>query len=41
MLYTVVAGDSLASIADRYLLSRDAILAANPGLPRPIVAGPR
>jgi hypothetical protein len=38
-LYVVQPGDSLAEIADRYLLTSDAILAANPGLPRPIQAG--
>lgn len=38
-LYVVEAGDSIAEIAARYLLTRDAILEANPGLPRPIVEG--
>jgi hypothetical protein len=38
-LYVVQAGDSIAEIAARYLLTRDAILEANPGLPRPIVEG--
>jgi LysM repeat protein len=38
-LYVVQPGDSLAEIAARYLLTRDAILEANPGLPRPIQAG--
>jgi hypothetical protein len=38
-LYVVVAGDSLAEIAARYGLTRDQILAINPGMPRPIVAG--
>ena len=38
-LYVVVRGDSIAEIADRYLLTSDAILAANPGLPRPIQPG--
>jgi nucleoid-associated protein YgaU len=38
-LYVVEAGDSIAEIADRYLLTRDAILAANPALPRPIEPG--
>jgi nucleoid-associated protein YgaU len=38
-LYVVVAGDSLADIAARYGLTRDRILAINPGLARPIVAG--
>ena len=39
VLYAVVAGDSIPEIADRYLLTRDAILAANPGMPRPIQPG--
>lgn len=39
VLYAVQAGDSLAEIANRYLLTRDAILAANPGLSRPIQPG--
>jgi nucleoid-associated protein YgaU len=38
-LYVVRAGDSVAEIAARFGLTRDAILAANPGLPRPIVEG--
>ena len=38
-LYVVQAGDSVAEIADRYLLTREAILAANPELPRPIQPG--
>jgi len=38
-LYVVEAGDSIAEIAARYLLTRDAILEANPGLPRPIQPG--
>lgn len=38
-LYVVQPGDSIAEIADRYILPREAILDANPGLPRPIVAG--
>jgi hypothetical protein len=38
-LYVVQADDSIAEIAARYLLTRDAILEANPGLPRPIVEG--
>jgi LysM repeat protein len=38
-LYVVEAGDSIAEIAARYLLTRDAILEANPGLPRPILEG--
>ena len=39
MVYVVQAGDSLAEIANRYLLTPEAILDANPGLPRPLVAG--
>ncbi len=35
-LYVVQPGDSLAEIAARYLLTREQILHANPGLPRPI-----
>ncbi|HEY8239703.1 MAG TPA: LysM domain-containing protein [Candidatus Limnocylindrales bacterium] len=35
-LYVVRAGDSLAGIANRYALTRDAILEINPGLPRPL-----
>ena len=35
-LYVVQPGDSIAEIAARYLMTRDAILTANPGLPRPI-----
>ena len=35
-LYVVQPGDSIAEIADRYLLTREQILDANPGLPRPI-----
>ncbi len=35
-LYVVEPGDSIAEIADRYLLTRRQILDANPGLPRPI-----
>lgn len=38
-LYVVQPGDSVGAIAARYLLTREAILAANPGLPRPIVEG--
>ena len=38
-LYVVQPNDSLAGIAARYLLTREAILEANPGLPRPIQAG--
>ena len=38
-LYVVAAGDSIAEIAARFELTGEAILAANPGIPRPIVAG--
>jgi LysM repeat protein len=38
-LYVVAPGESLAAIADRYLVTRDAILAANPGLERPVQPG--
>jgi hypothetical protein len=38
-LFVVVAGDSLAEIAATYGITRDEILAINPGMPRPIVAG--
>jgi hypothetical protein len=38
-LYVVVPGDSVAEIAARYGITRDDILASNPGMPRPIVAG--
>ncbi len=38
-LYVVQPGDSIAEIADRYILTRDAILTANPGVPRPLQAG--
>lgn len=38
-LYVVQSGDSISEIADRYLLTRDAILAANPDMPRPIQVG--
>jgi LysM domain len=38
-LYVVQAGDSIGELAARYLLTREAILDANPGLPRPIVEG--
>lgn len=39
VLYVVRAGDSVAEIAGRYGLDRDVIVAANPEMPRPIVAG--
>jgi hypothetical protein len=39
LLYVVEGGDSIAGIASRFGLTTDAILAANPGVPRPIVAG--
>ena len=39
VLYVVEAGDSIGEIAARYLTTGEAILAANPGLPRPIQAG--
>jgi nucleoid-associated protein YgaU len=39
VLYVVQSGDTISQIAARYLLTSDAILAANPGLPRPIVPG--
>ncbi|HET9851044.1 MAG TPA: LysM domain-containing protein [Candidatus Limnocylindrales bacterium] len=39
VLYVVEAGESIAEIAALYLLTRDAVLDANPGLPRPIVEG--
>jgi hypothetical protein len=35
-LYVVQAGDSIAELAARYLMTREQILDANPGLPRPI-----
>jgi LysM repeat protein len=38
-LYEVQPGDSLAEIADRYGLTTERILARNPGMQRPIVAG--
>jgi hypothetical protein len=38
-LYVVQPGESLAEIADRYLLTRAAILTANPGLATPVSAG--
>jgi hypothetical protein len=38
-LYVVQSGDSIGEIAARYLMTREAILEANPGLPRPIVEG--
>jgi nucleoid-associated protein YgaU len=38
-IYVVQSGDTVSGIAARYLLTTDAILAANPGLPRPIQPG--
>jgi nucleoid-associated protein YgaU len=38
-IYVVQAGESLAEIAERYLMTREAILAANPGLATPIQPG--
>ena len=38
-LYEVVKGDSINDIAARYAISGDAIRAANPTMPRPIVPG--
>ena len=38
-LYKVAQGDSLSEIAARYAISADAIRAANPTMPRPIVPG--
>jgi nucleoid-associated protein YgaU len=38
-LYVVQPGDTISSIAARYLLTRDDILDANPGMPRPIEPG--
>jgi hypothetical protein len=38
-LYKVVEGDSVSDIAARYAISADAIRAANPTMPRPIVPG--
>jgi hypothetical protein len=38
-LYKVVQGDSVNEIAARYAISADAIRAANPTMPRPIVPG--
>lgn len=38
-LYVVRSGDSLDEIAARYGLTRERVLAANPGMPRPIVVG--
>ncbi|HUQ43396.1 MAG TPA: LysM peptidoglycan-binding domain-containing protein [Candidatus Limnocylindria bacterium] len=38
-LYVVAPGDSIAEIAARFELTSDAILAVNPALSRPIVAG--
>ena len=38
-LYKVVNGDSITDIAARYAISADAIRAANPTMPRPIVPG--
>ncbi|HEX3264613.1 MAG TPA: LysM peptidoglycan-binding domain-containing protein [Candidatus Limnocylindrales bacterium] len=39
VVYVVQPGDTLSLIAARYLLSTEAILDANPGLPRPIQPG--
>jgi LysM repeat protein len=39
VVYVVRSGDTISQIAARYLLTSDAVLAANPGLPRPIVPG--
>jgi hypothetical protein len=39
VIYVVQPGDTISQIAARYLLTSDAILAANPGLPRPIRPG--
>jgi hypothetical protein len=39
MVYVVQSGDTVSGIAARYLLTTDALLAANPGLPRPIRPG--
>lgn len=36
-LYVVVSGDSISAIADRYGITKEAILEANPNMPRPIV----
>ena len=38
VLYVVQPGDSVAAIAARYLTTSEAILALNPGMPRPITA---
>ena len=38
-LYVVRAGDTINQVAARYLLTREAILEANPGMPRPIEQG--
>lgn len=38
-IYVVRPGDSLAGIAARYGLTTDQVLAANPGLPRPLTVG--
>lgn len=38
-LYVIRSGDSLAGIAARYGLTTDQVLAANPGLPRPLTVG--
>lgn len=38
-IYVVQPGDTISQIAARYLLTTDALLAANPGLPRPIQPG--
>jgi LysM repeat protein len=39
VVYVVQAGDTVSGIAARYLLTSDALLAENPGLPRPIRPG--
>ena len=38
-LYVVRAGETINQLAARYLLTREAILEANPGMPRPIEPG--
>jgi hypothetical protein len=38
-LYVVVKGDTVSAIADRYGITADSILEANPTMPRPIVPG--
>jgi nucleoid-associated protein YgaU len=38
-IYVVQPGDTISQIAARYLMTMDAILEANPGLPRPIQPG--